>query len=1501
MDKRNRWQTILVALALVLTLYNILPTVIYYMRPLDKPIEKEAAADISRSVLHRINSLEQENLEWIRSFCRLLHLKPVQIQLDESNFQNIKVRFESEKEADFFAKYLPKAGSLIDFYPASLSLAKGSGATMDPKEVSVFRKIPLHFENSNNASYLSYSSMWESQNTPSEGFKEVVSDRLFQIGATASGSTPIASLATTIVNDASLSKADELLLLLSGYIKDYLAIGQNQPALRARLFSGLTQADITNRNAFLDSLEKITSAAYEKSRLARESLAKQPEDSLEKEQGIARLSKQEDDLSEMLSTFKKYRQEFVSGATPLSQDALESLISSAPNSNGITSFAIGQYNPVIAAIGVDWVKKQIYLELHPEFAKALSSNEDRAENGALLQLLFSEISRISRQSSERFERSESLFTSELTELKRSGSFLSFKLQEIAASELSTILKTLESNWLPTSADFNTSDYPVVTMESYSHLSPIAKRFALIGYAPLLEKGLPKEGFRTSSIYIIAKGVQKIFEKASQGSKENLEIFKKDLDSLRAILENHGASAYPGTTYPLPAEYKDDLIFEIPDYYKSILQASREHFTIKGSHRFAILELSDLRQRIGVENQIDNIEQQELLKWRDEYRAASVNPDKQPQYQIPKPTRNPLLSNMWINIKKFFRGDDRKVLKWGLDLSGGKSVLIALKDRERLITDPSDIAQGISELTKRVNGMGVSEVSIRKEGNFIALDFPGSTTVSAHDLVQSASMTFNIVNEKFSPRNAELQAATNQFLQEIWDESLVTGQKEALAIERIAWNHLYGFPYDSQNVRPQSESAKVLYNAGLRLATSDQSSNGNFDDSLSRVVIMRGDNYSEWAGQTHPLMIVFHNFAMKGSFLENIRALYDQRHGNTLSFEVKSSFALPGGEILSPREILYSWTSQFAKDKIASSSYGQATNNRGWRMAVILNEEVISSPELESALRDSGMINGHFTQQEIYRLKADLQAGSLTYTPEIISETIISPELGFKERVKGVVATIVALIAVVIVMLYFYRFAGLIASVAVIFDLFLIWATLQNLGASVSLPGLAGVILTLGIALDANVLVFERIKEELASGARVGASIARGYKKAFSAIIDSNVTSLIAALILFQFDAGPVKAFALTLITGIVASLFTGLFVTRYIFSRWLETGEKTELPMANVIPKTSFAFMKRAPLFLWASAVVVIAASVALVFTRNSLLGLDFTGGHILTVHLENSPSREAVEHALTKAGAGNGEFQVRELAQSGQFKLYFSTRMENQGSPWAHLEKPMNPEALSYTYEQHPEIVWIVSALKDSGLVIETSTLARLSDDWNSVSGQLSDIMKQQAILGLMAAFAAIFVYIALRFAVKHAICAIIGLVFDLVVTLALVVLLHTAGVPITVDLNTIAALLTILGFSLNDTIIVFDRIRDEILLHRRSAFREVIDLALNVTLSRTMMTSGITFLVLFILVLLGGMTLFNFSIVMLLGVVVGTLSSLFVASFSLYFLEKRDSDRYHLVTSAK
>ncbi len=266
----------------------------------------------------------------------------------------------------------------------------------------------------------------------------------------------------------------------------------------------------------------------------------------------------------------------------------------------------------------------------------------------------------------------------------------------------------------------------------------------------------------------------------------------------------------------------------------------------------------------------------------------------------------------------------------------------------------------------------------------------------------------------------------------------------------------------------------------------------------------------------------------------------------------------------------------------------------------------------------------------------------------------------------------AFVLAMVTMVGYYRFGGVIASIAVIFNLLIMWAALQNLGATFTLAGIAGVILAVAMAVDANVLVFERIREEFAVTGRIASAVHAGYRKAFSAIIDSNITTLIAALILMNFDAGPIRGFAVTLIIGIVSSLFTALFATRFFFTWWVQNPKHRELKMSNFIKGANFNFLKFTKPTVIVSAIVILIGSYLLITQRQNILGMDFTGGYALTVDLPASTQKTItaleVEKALTKQGVNSQEFQIRELHPSNNVRIFLSSSLEQQGRPFAGM-----------------------------------------------------------------------------------------------------------------------------------------------------------------------------------------------------------------------------------------
>lgn len=1506
MEKQKRWQFYLIVAVLVLTLYNILPTIFFYSKPLKAPIDAPRAEQVASSIIDRVDELEADSKAWLASFSRLIGVKPNSIDLDTTNAGLIQVSFNSEGDANLFKRFLPRAGALIPFVPAQLELSPQS-ASSNSAQVLVQRNIAVQVDPSEMDKLFQFTSKMGSDGQVADLYRSIVNDRVTQMAIAIAGPSKQAAQLELILNNPKNAQYDEAAIALAKQIADVDSVFGKTSPIAKRYYASFSQTSSkegkSNIKQFLSRLEEINKKIVEqKNGLKKEGEAL----SSSQEQELAVYNNQSQALESSINILRKNSADFESGNAPLTVLQIQDLLAKGQSSGLTQQLNLEKYNPFIQGLTIHWDSSQVEVDFYSDVQK-LRLTEGKTEKEAyvkdkLNQFVINDIAYLSRLTDETFKPSEDAFSVNLDALNNSQSYLILDLGYLAQKQSKQVLDQLLLSWVPSATDFVRENYPLRSFDDYKGAKGEDQKLGLVIYAPAMYAAEPIQGFRNNSIYVIAKGMDAIVQKGREAPEapEN-QILTQDFNHLNTTLQQMGFIGYSGAAFGLPKEFSKDYIFEYNDYYSSLLKASRENFVAKGSKRFAVLDFSDVEQRILTINKIEDRIQEDLLKWKESYQAAQVDLNVTSRYTVPAPTKNVYWENLKLSARKYFHGDDRKVLKWGLDLSGGKTVRIALVDQNgRPVKNPDDLNQAVNELYNRINKMGVAERTIRIENSNILLDFPGSQNLSASDLVKASAMYFHVANEKFGAMNPTLASAVNQFLQDIWNEAVVTNRKDIDAVNEIAWQHLGGDSLTAGSMRPRSDTAKLLYDNGLRLPNpKDRTATSAFDDTLSSIAMYRGDEAGEWENQVHPLIVVFHNYALEGSSLDNVTGGYDATQGNILTFGVKRSYEGSQDKGGSPRDDFHTWTSQFAEDRIAGTPKELYSQGRGWRMAVILNGSIITSPTLNSALRDGGTISGRFSQREVNQLVADLKAGSLSFTPRILSEENVSPELGMEERTSGIVASIVALFLVVIAMVGYYRFAGIVASCAVLLNILIMWGVLQNLGAALTLPGIAGIVLTIGMAVDANVLVFERVREEFKISGRIGSALQAGYRKAFSAIIDSNITTIIAALILIQFDSGPIKGFAVTLIIGIISSMFTALFMTRYFFAGWVRNPEHKELTMAQFLKQTNFDFLSKAKPAIIISLIVMVIGSFLLFQERKTIFGMDFTGGYSLTVDLQEHPNtnyRLNAINAFLDHGASKLDVEVRELSRPNQLRIQLGTSMDEKGHPFYQMAD-FNPSEGSYSYEyqRDPRLNWVVSTLQSANLTIAPSELANLQKNWTIMSGQLSDAMRNNAIIALGAALLAILVYITFRFEFKFAVGAVAGLIHDVIITLGILALFHALGFAVKIDLQVIGAIMTIIGYSLNDTIIVFDRIREDIKVLRRMQFKDVINHALNVTLSRTIMTSGTTILVLLALVILGGQSIFAFSLVMMIGVMIGTLSSLFIASPVMLYYHNREVAHQH------
>jgi SecD/SecF fusion protein len=528
-------------------------------------------------------------------------------------------------------------------------------------------------------------------------------------------------------------------------------------------------------------------------------------------------------------------------------------------------------------------------------------------------------------------------------------------------------------------------------------------------------------------------------------------------------------------------------------------------------------------------------------------------------------------------------------------------------------------------------------------------------------------------------------------------------------------------------------------------------------------------------------------------------------------------------------------------------FAQVTrDNIGRQLAIVLDGELKSAPVIRSEIpTGSGVIEGNFSVPEAIEL-ANVLMNPLEAPVSIEEERGVDPSLGRDSIRSGIKAAIIGTIAVAAFMVVYYMFAGLVADFALVLNIVILMGVMCSFDTTLTLPGIAGIVLTIGMAVDANVLIFERIREEVAEGKSMRGAVTAGYGKAFGTIFDSNLTTLISSVILIFMGSGSVKGFGVTLTIGVTVSMFTALVVTRLIFDFMLERGWLKQLRMLSLIKGAKFDFMAWAkPAFAVSWTLILIGCGYGL-YRGHGVLGVDFAGGDRLTLRYE--PGREV------------GVDKIREVVTGLQVG---DSTIQYQTDPATGLKS-----------------LQITSAFK-SGVRVDEALVKAFPDakfqriQLDNVGPVVGLEIQKSAVLASLLAMFGILVYVAFRYEFSFAVGAVIAIIHDILMTMGWFFLTgRELSSPI------VAAILTIIGFSINDTIVIFDRIREDLRLGVRGSFREIMNHALNRTLSRTIITSGTVFLATLSLYLFGGGVINDFAFTFLVGILTGTYSSIYIAS---------------------
>jgi SecD/SecF fusion protein len=541
------------------------------------------------------------------------------------------------------------------------------------------------------------------------------------------------------------------------------------------------------------------------------------------------------------------------------------------------------------------------------------------------------------------------------------------------------------------------------------------------------------------------------------------------------------------------------------------------------------------------------------------------------------------------------------------------------------------------------------------------------------------------------------------------------------------------------------------------------------------------------------------------------------------------------------------------------------------IAVVLDGYVRSYPRVQNEITGgSTEITGDFTIEEADDLANILKSGKLPAPAKIISDTIIGPTLGKEAINAGMISFIVAFIIVLVYMIFYYSYsAGSIADLALFANVFLIFGVSASLGAVLTLPGIAGIVLTMGMAVDANVLIYERIREELRAGKGTKLAIADGYKAALSAILDSNITTLLTGIVLYIFGTGPIKGFATTLVIGIFTSLFSSIFITRLIYEWRLKRNAKLTFSIKiteNFLKNIHVDFLGKRKIF-YAISLIIIIIGIGSLFVRGLNQGIDFTGGRTYVVRFKNSVSTADVAERL--ADKFDGPPQVVIFGSDNQVKITTKYKIDETG---------VDDEIETALYDG-------LKGMTDPGVTKE-EFLSDYRESSETIGPTVASDIRNKAVWAVSIAFLIMFFYIFMRFRNwQYGLGALAAVVHDVLIVMGIYSLLWGI-LPFSMEINQsfIAAILTVIGYSVNDTVVVFDRIREFLPLHRKRPTNEVLNMALNDTLSRTVNTSITSVLVLAVMFFFGGATIRGFLFAMIIGIIVGTYSSIFVATTVVY-----------------
>ena len=598
-----------------------------------------------------------------------------------------------------------------------------------------------------------------------------------------------------------------------------------------------------------------------------------------------------------------------------------------------------------------------------------------------------------------------------------------------------------------------------------------------------------------------------------------------------------------------------------------------------------------------------------------------------------------------------------------------------------------------------------------------------------------------------------------------------------------------------------------------------------------------------------------------------------------------------GSVITNASVTYSSHTN-GEPKVSMSMNSEGANiwahltkdNIGKQIAIVLDGTVYSYPVVNQEISGGNSeISGHFTVEEATDLVNVLKSGKLPAPATIVQEQVVGPSLGAKSIKDGMISFLIAFILVLLYMVFFYQGAGLVADVALLTNVVLLFGTLASFGAVLTLPGIAGLVLTLGMAVDANVIIYERIKEEIKAGKGLSKAVADGYSNAYSAIIDGQITTLLTGLVLFFFGSGPVKGFATTLIIGIITSMLTAIFITRLIIDGRVSKGKNITFENSltkNFLKNTHINFLGGRKWSYLISGIVIVISLVS-IFTKGFTYGVDFTGGRTYVVRFDKpvlaEDVRAAVNDVFNAAAAAdenikNSSVEVKQFGGDSQMKITTSYKIEDESSSVDAEIEGMLYSALKDMFVQDMTLGDFTQTLENPNGIISS----------DKVGASIASDIRRDAIIAVILALIIIFGYIAMRFrGWNWGLGGVVSLAHTAIIVIGFFSL-FTGILPFNLDVDQtfIAAILTIIGYAINDNVVIFDRIRENKFLHPNDDFASTVNKSLNATLTRTVNTSVSTLLPMIAIAIWGGESIRGLSVALILGILIGTYASIMIGT---------------------